>query len=125
MFDIARTIPVRFNFSHVCFQAASVAMAAALNSDVIEAAKSGDLELVKEHVLADAGCVHTTDGGYDSLLCAHVSKRTCCSAPIFPIFSNPFFCSKRTALHYSSEIGHLDITRFLVESGANLEARDQ
>jgi hypothetical protein len=37
-------------------------------SDVIEAAKSGNLELVKNCVLADAGCVHTADEEYDSLL---------------------------------------------------------
>jgi hypothetical protein len=35
-------------------------------SDVIEAAKSGNLELVKKCVLADAGCVHTADEEYDS-----------------------------------------------------------
>jgi hypothetical protein len=38
-------------------------------SDVIEAAKSGNLELVKNYVLADAGCVHMADDEYaDSLL---------------------------------------------------------
>jgi hypothetical protein len=29
--------------------------------DVIDAAEMGDFELVKDHVLADAGCVHKTD----------------------------------------------------------------
>ena len=32
--------------------------------------------------------------------------------------------SDSTALIHSSEMGHLEITRFLVESGANLEAKN-
>jgi hypothetical protein len=42
-------------------------------SDIIEAAKSGNLELVKKYVLADAGCVHTADEEYDSLLRARAA----------------------------------------------------
>ncbi len=34
--------------------------------DVFEAAANGDLELVEDHVLADAGCIHKTNDRYDS-----------------------------------------------------------
>ena len=51
--------------------------------DVIHAAKSGNLQLVKDHVVVDAGCVHMTDGGFDSLSRIHFSNCTRCSCPFF------------------------------------------
>jgi hypothetical protein len=84
--------------------------------DVVQAAQSGNLELVKDHVSADAGCVHKTNGWkYDCLLRARAA----------PAQVSIFLISViRTALTESCYCGHLEITRFLVESGANLEARD-
>ena len=32
--------------------------------DVIDAAMNGNIELVKDHVVADAGCVHKTNSKY-------------------------------------------------------------
>jgi ankyrin repeat protein len=43
---------------------------------------------------------------------------------MFSIFSNPLLSSNCTALILSSAGGHLGITRFLVERGANLEAKE-
>jgi hypothetical protein len=60
--------------------------------DVFEAAASGDLELVEDHVLADAGCIHKTDDRHDSFL------RACASpAHVFhlvqPIISQWKYCA--------------------------------
>ena len=85
---------------------------------VIEAAASGNLELVTDHFLAEADCVRTTNGQYGSFFALSLPQ------PLFPIFPNPLFCRKITALIMSSHFGHLEITQFLVESGAILEAKD-
>ena len=47
---------LRFAPTHAYRQAAAAARIVG-KPDVFEAAESGDLELVKDHVLADAGCV--------------------------------------------------------------------
>jgi hypothetical protein len=85
---------------------------------VIEAAASGNLELVTDHFLAEANCVRTTNGQYGSFFAPSLPQL------LFPIFPNPLFCRKITALIMSSHFGHLEITQFLVESGAILEAKD-
>jgi hypothetical protein len=54
--------------------------------DVIEAAKSGNTELVKDHVVADAGCVHKADNGY---VCQLLARAAAAHAAPFN-FSN--FC---------------------------------
>jgi hypothetical protein len=56
--------------------------------DVIHAAKSGNLQLVKDHVVVDAGCVHIANGECDSLWRNHVSNCTRCSSPQFPVRLN-------------------------------------
>jgi hypothetical protein len=53
-------------------QAAAAARIAG-KPDVIEAAKSGNIELVKDHVVADAGCVHKADSGYVCQLLARAA----------------------------------------------------
>lgn len=94
-------------------------------SDVIEAAKSGNLELVKNYVLADAGCVHMADDEYaDSLLRARAALYGTFPCVYMGFFPNPLFCSNWSALTFSSNGGFLEITRFLVASGANLEMKD-
>ncbi len=53
----------------------------------------------------------------------HLFFKSC--APLY--FGSSFLISVFsgwTALMYSSRYGYLDVTRFLVESGANLEAKD-
>ena len=63
------THSLRFAPTHAYRQAAAASRIVG-KDNVIEAAKSGNLELVKDHILADAGCVHKTDGSgtYGSLL---------------------------------------------------------
>ena len=90
--------------------------------DVFEAAKSGDIELVKDHVMADAGCVLKADSEYDCLFLALALPQ-----PLPMQFGSIFQISVFrgfTALMLSSEKGHFDVTRFLVESKANLEAKE-
>jgi hypothetical protein len=50
----------RFAPIHAYHQAAAAARIVG-KPDVFEAAESGDLELVKDHFLADAGCVHNAN----------------------------------------------------------------
>ena len=54
--------------THLCLQAAAAARIAD-EPDIFEAAKWGDLDLVKDHVIAEPGCVHKTQRGgrYDAL----------------------------------------------------------
>ncbi len=88
---------------------------------VLNAIAQGNLELVKDHVSADAGCIHKTDGWkYDCLSRARAAPA---QVSIFLIS----VISGMTALMVSCNnySGHLEITRFLVESGANLEAKDK
>jgi hypothetical protein len=54
--------------------------------DVIHAAKSGNLQLVKDHVVVDAGCVHMADGGWDSMLHSRLKLHVLLQ-PIFPMFN--------------------------------------
>jgi hypothetical protein len=95
--------------------------------DVIEAAERGDFELVKDHVVADAGCVHKTNEEYVCQLLARAaeahdfSNRAILQLRSFFLIS---VISGYTALMWSSREGHLETTRLLVESGANVEATD-
>ncbi len=88
--------------------------------DVIEAAQSGDIELVKDHVMADAGCVLQADSRYGCLFLELALPQPMQFGSIFLISVISGF----TALMESSRYGHFDITRFLVESGGNLDAKD-
>ena len=88
--------------------------------DVFEAAQSGNIKLVKDHVMADAGCLLKADSRYDCLFLALALPQPMQFGSIFLIS----VISGWTALMHSSSRGHLDVTRFLVESGANLEAKD-
>ena len=90
-------------------------------ANVIEAAESGDIELVKDHVMADAGCLLKADSRYDCLFLALALPQPMQFGSIFLIS----VISGWTALMHSSSRGHLDVTRFLVESGANLEAKSK
>jgi hypothetical protein len=61
---------LRFDPTHAYRQAAAAARIVG-KSDVIEAAKSGNIELVKDHFVADAGCVFKADSKqYDCLFLA-------------------------------------------------------
>jgi hypothetical protein len=95
---------------------------AEVKANVIEAAKSGDIKLVKDHVMADKGCVLQADSEYDCLFLALALHQQ------LPMqFGSIFLISVirgETALMKSSMEGHFDVTRFLVESKANLEAVD-
>jgi hypothetical protein len=52
----------RFDPTHAYRQAAAARIVG--KADVIEAAKSGNIELVKDHFVADAGCVFKADSEY-------------------------------------------------------------
>jgi hypothetical protein len=103
-------------------QAAAAARIAG-KPNVFDAASSGDIELVKDHFVADAGCVLKADRNsrYDCLFLALALPQPMQFCSIFLIS----VISGATALMYSSGFGHLDVTRFLVESGANLEAKSK
>ena len=63
--------------------------------DIIRAAKSGNLQLVIDHVVVDAGCVHIADSGCGCLLRIHAPNCTRCSSPVFNflyVFKISNFC---------------------------------
>jgi hypothetical protein len=72
--------------------------------------------------MADAGCVLQADSEYDCLFLALALHQA------LPMQFGSFFLISvirgETALMKSSKEGHLHVTRFLVESKANLEAKD-
>jgi hypothetical protein len=82
------------------------------------AAFNGNIELVKDHVVADAGCVLKAGSGYECLCFALPQPMQFGLSFLISVVSNctPLICS--------SLYGHLDVTRFLVESGGNLEAKN-
>jgi hypothetical protein len=59
----------RFSPTHAYRQAAAAARIVG-KADVINAAENGDIELVKDHVMADKGCVLQADSEYDCLFLA-------------------------------------------------------
>jgi hypothetical protein len=105
----------RFSPTHAYRQAAAAARIVG-KADVITAAWNGDIELVKDHVMADTSCIFKADSEYDCLcLCpSHAARFNFLISVI----------SGMTPLMKSSSRGKLDVTRFLVESGANVEAKD-
>jgi hypothetical protein len=94
--------------------------------DVINAAMNGNIELVKDHVVADAGCVLKADSDeYTALIWS--SRRGHLEITRYLVENSANMEARAsdgsTALMNSSYGGHLEITRFLVESGASVEAR--
>jgi hypothetical protein len=63
---------------------------------IIQAAKSGDIALVQDHLFANASCVNDTDFAYG-----------------------------RTPLHWSAATGNVDISRLLISSKADVDARNK
>ena len=108
--------------THACFQAAAAARIKG-KPDVIQAAASGDFNLVKDHCIADAGCIRKADGKYDSLLHTRASDRPRSSSSMIN-FSNPIFCSDNTALHWSCLNGHTQVCEFLLDNKADIGAKD-
>ncbi len=91
-------------------------------ANIIKAVDSFKIELVKAHVMADASCVLQTDSKYDCLFLALALPQ-----PLPLQFGSIFLISVisgQTALMRSCFWQKLDITRFLVESKANLDAKD-
>ena len=81
---------------------------------------SGTLEITR--FLVESGANLEAKGEeYDAskALCFKSRARCCCSSVQVCLIS---VLSGQTALLLSSYFGHLEVTRFLVESGANLEA---
>jgi ankyrin repeat protein len=97
-------------------------------SEVITAAMDGKIELVKELVLADAGCVLKADSEYVCFFRARAAAaydfQTARALQLRSIFLISVI-SGFTALINSSRYGHHETTRFLVESGANVAAKDR
>ena len=114
-------MPSPFARTHACFQAAAAARIKG-KPDVIQAAASGDFNLVKDHYIANAGCVRETTPGYDSLLHTRASNRPRSSSSMID-FSNPIFCSGSTALHLSCGNGHTQVCEFLLDNKADIEAK--
>jgi hypothetical protein len=111
-------------------QAAAAARIAG-KDDVIEAAKSGDIELVKDHVVAGAGCVLKANKRYVCFFRARAAAAHDVSNPVhrlctLQLRSNFLISviSGNTALMRSSCYGRLEIARFLVESKADVAAKD-
>ena len=115
-------MPSPFARTHACFQAAAAARIKG-KPDLIEAAERGDFNLVKDHYIANAGCVRETDGWYDSLLHTRASNRPRSSSSMIN-FYNPIFCSGYTALHKSCFYGHTQVCEFLLDNKADIGARD-
>ena len=115
-------MPSPFARTHACFQAAAAARIKG-KPDVIEAAKSGDFNLVKDHYIADAGSVRKANVKYDSLLHTRASNRPRSSSSMIN-FSNPIFCSGNTALHLSCYNGHTQVCEFLLDNKADIGAKD-
>ncbi len=109
----------RFAPTHAYRQAAAAARIVG-KPDVFDAAKSGDIELVKDHVVADEGCVLKADKTYDCFFLALALPQPLQFGSIFLIS----VIRGWTALMHSSGRGDLHVTQFLVESGANLEAKN-
>ena len=59
----------RFEPTHAYRQAAAAASIVG-KPDVFEAAQSGNIKLVKDHVMADASCLLQADSEYDCLFLA-------------------------------------------------------
>ena len=115
-------MPSPFARTHACFQAAAAARIKG-KPDVIQAAESGDFNLVKDHYIANAGCVRETDVKYDSLLHTRASNRPRSSSSMIN-FSNPIFCRGNTALHKSCAYGHTQVCEFLLDNKADIGAKN-
>ena len=66
--------------------------------DILTAAANGDIERVRDHVIADPALVHVTDDSHDR--------------------------TGRTALIWSSMFGHMEVCKLLVECKADVNATD-
>jgi ankyrin repeat protein len=88
---------------------------------------NGDIELVKDHVVADAGCVLKADSEYVCQLLARAAAahdfQTARTLQLRSIFLISVIRGY-TALIYSSYYGHLETARFLVESKADVAAKN-
>ena len=90
------------------------------------AAENGDIELVRDLVIADPACVHETDEWCDArplhtLLKTKAGLRFCFER-----------CNSRgsrwtrgwTALHWSSMAGHVEVCKLLIECQADVNVED-
>ena len=63
---------------------------------ILQAAESGDCALVQDHLIANTSCVHETD-----------------------------MLFHQTPIHVSAISGHVDVSRLLISSKADVDARDK
>jgi hypothetical protein len=66
---------------------------------ILAAAESGDIALLQDHIFLSASCVNDTDKSGE--------------------------LSKCTPLHLSAMKGHVDVSRLLISSKADVDARDE
>lgn len=120
----------------ICLQAAAAERIAGM-CNIREAAKNGDVKLVRDHLLADPCSLHTSDasqGNIPHFLYGITHTYTfgckyagCCfyfeRCNLCPLFSNRNLRGM-TALHWSSVQGHNEVCKVLVESQADVNAKD-
>ena len=91
------SISARTAMCSVCLTRGSQAVVARIagKPGILQAAGSGDIALVQDHLISNASCVNVTDTLF-----------------------------QRTPLHVSAEKGHVDVSRLLISSKADVDARN-
>ncbi len=108
----------------VLLQDAAVARIAG-EHDVVAAVENGDVERVRDHVIADPACVHETYSLWCDARPLHMLLQT--KAGLRSCFERCNSCllfSGKTVLHLSSMSGRVEVCKLLVESQADVNAKD-
>ena len=110
--------------SQVPFLQAAAAARIADGSDIFSAAEDGDVERVRDHLLADPASVHVTN---DSCAIFHTDpfEKKGGISVCFELCNARLLFRAENALHLSSENGHLEVCRLLVECRADVNAMNE
>ncbi len=108
--------------SHVPFLQAAAAARIADRSDIISAAEEGDVQRVRDHLLADPASVHVTNDSYAILHNTGPFEKKGGSSVCFELCNARLLFRTESALHLSSENGHLEVCRLLVECRVDVNA---
>ena len=110
----------------VLLQDAAVARIAG-EHDVVAAVENGDVERVRDHVIADPACVHETYSLWCDARLLHMPLQKKAGLRFcFERCNSCLLFSGKTALHLSSQDGHNDVEvcKLLVESQADVNVKD-